>query len=119
MGDAPDFRLIDHTKREEALPDLIPTVVDIILTITEELINNVDLLIDIISQTFLMIFQKLDDDELKATRLNIGLTNNSICSVLHQFIEDCGDDELHWESPEKLLKSLQTVIRKRIMENSE
>ena len=81
-------------------------------------IKNFDLMVDILAQTYLMIFQRLSDDDLKATRQNVGLTNNSICSILHQFIEDCGEDELHWESPEKLLKSLQIVIRKRLQEDS-
>ena len=81
-------------------------------------IKNFDLMVDILAQTYLMIFQRLSDDDLKATRHNVGLTNNSICSILHQFIEDCGEDELHWESPEKLLKSLQIVIRKRLQEDS-
>lgn len=82
-------------------------------------IKNFDLLVDILAQTYLMIFQKVSeyDQDLKATRQNIGLTNNSICSILHQFIEDCGEDKLHWESPEKLLKSLQIVIRKRLQED--
>lgn len=81
-------------------------------------IKNFDLMVDILAQTYLMIFQRLSDDDLKATRQNVGLTNNSVCSILHQFIEDCGEDELHWESPEKLLKSLQVVIRKRLQEDT-
>ena len=81
------------------------------------LIRNFDLMVDILAQTYLMIFQRLSDDDLKATRQNIGLTNNSICSILHQFIEDCYE-ELHWESPEKLLKSLQINIRKKLQEDS-
>ncbi len=81
-------------------------------------IKNFDLMVDILAQTYLMIFQRLSDDDLKATRQNVGLTNNSVCSILHQFIEDCGEDELHWESPEKLLKSLQIVIRKRLQEDT-
>lgn len=80
-------------------------------------IKNFDLLVDILAQTYLMIFQRLSDDDLKATRQNIGLTDNSVCSILHQFIEDCYE-ELHWESPEKLLKSLQVNIRKRLQEDS-
>lgn len=79
-------------------------------------IKNFDLMVDILAQTYSMIFQRLNDDDLKATRQGVGLTNNSVCSILHQFIEDCGEDELRWESPEKLLKSLQIVIRKRLQE---
>lgn len=81
-------------------------------------IKNFDIMVDILSQTYLMIFQRLSEDDLKATIQNVGLTNNSICSILHQFIEDCGENELHWESPEKLLKSLQIVIRKRLQEET-
>ena len=73
---------------------------------------------DILAQTYLMIFLRLSDDDLKATRQNIGLTNNSICSILHQFIEGCYE-ELHWESPEKLLKSLQVNIRMKLKEENE
>jgi len=80
-------------------------------------IKNFDLLVDILAQTYLMMFQRLSDDDLRATKQNIGLTNNSICSILHQFIEDCYE-ELHWESPEKLLKSLQINIRKKLQEDS-
>lgn len=82
---------------------------------TGDSIKNLDLMVDILSQTYLMMFQKLSEDDLKATKQNIGLTNNSICSILHQFIEDCYE-ELHWESWEKLLKSLQINIRKKLQE---
>ena len=81
-------------------------------------IKSFDLMVDILAQTYLLIFQRLSEDDLKATRQNIGLTNNSICSILHQFIEDCSE-ELHWESPEKLLKSLQVNIRKRLLQEGE
>lgn len=81
-------------------------------------IKNFDLMVDILAQTYLMMFQRLSDEDLKATKQNIGLTNNSVCSILHQFIEDCIYEELHWESPEKLLKSLQINIRKRLLEDS-
>ena len=81
-------------------------------------IKNFDLMVDILAQTYLMIFQRLSDDDLKATKQNIGLTNNSICSILHQFIEECYE-ELHWESPEKLLKSLQINIRKKLQEDQQ
>jgi hypothetical protein len=80
-------------------------------------INNLDLLVDILSQTYLMIFQRLSEDDLKATKQNIGLQPNTICSIMYQFIEDC-NEELHWESPEKLLKSLEINIRNKLQEES-
>lgn len=83
---------------------------------TVNTIKNFDLMVDILAQTYFLIFKRLSDDDLKATKQNIGLTNNSICSVLHQFIEDCYE-ELHWESDEKLLKSLQINIRKKLQES--
>ena len=79
-------------------------------------IKNQDLLIDILAQTYLMIFMRLSDDDLRATKLGINLSNNSICSVLHEFIESCNIAELHWESPERLLKSLQINIRNMLEE---
>lgn len=79
--------------------------------------KNVDLLIDILAQTYLLAFQRLSDEELKATKQDVGLANYSVCSVLHQFIENC-TEELRWESPEKLLKSLQTNIRIMLNEES-
>lgn len=83
---------------------------------TGKSIKNQDLLIDILAQTYLMIFMRLSDDDLRATKLGINLSNNSICSVLHEFIESCNTAELHWESPERLLKSLQINIRKMLEE---
>lgn len=79
---------------------------------TDGTVKNMDLLIDILATTYFMIFQRLTDEQLKKTRQNIGLQPNSICSILHEFIEDCTD--LHFESPEKLLKSLQVEIRNRL-----
>jgi len=80
-------------------------------------IKNFDLLVDILSQVYYLIFKRLSDDELKATKGDIGLSNNSICSVMHEFIEDCKDyHELQWESDENLLKSLQINIRRRLLE---
>ena len=80
-------------------------------------IKNFDVLVDILAQTYLLMFQRLSEDDLKATKQNVGLTDNSVCSILHQFIEDC-TEELHWESPEKLLKSIQVNIRKRLQEEA-
>ena len=74
-------------------------------------IKNMDLLIDILAQTYLLIFDRLSEDDLRATKQNIGLSNNSICSILHQFIESCNSVDLDWGSPERLLKTLQTNIR--------
>lgn len=85
---------------------------------TDGTIKNVDLLIDILATTYFMIFQRLSDDDLRATRQDIGLQSNSICSILHQFIEDC-EEELHFETPERLLKSLQREIRNRLMAGDE
>ena len=85
---------------------------------TDGTIKNIDLLIDILATTYFMIFQRLSDDDLRATRQDIGLQSNSICSILHQFIEDC-EEELHFETPERLLKSLQREIRNRLMAGDE
>ena len=77
-------------------------------------IRNIDLLIDILAQTYLLIFERLSEDELRATKQDIGLTENSICSVLNQFIKNCDEVELDWGSPERLLKTLQINIRKML-----
>lgn len=85
---------------------------------TGNLIKNFDLLVDILAQTYFLMFERLSEEDLKATKQDIGLTNNSICSILHQFIESCYE-ELHWESPERLLKSLQKNIRKKLLEDQQ
>lgn len=75
-------------------------------------IKNFDLLVDILAQTYLMLFMRLSDDDLRATKKNINLNTNSICSILNRFIENCEDCKgLQWESPEKLLRSLQLNLR--------
>lgn len=79
--------------------------------------KNNDMLIEILAQTYLLAFRRLSEEELKATIHDVGLSNYSVCSVLHQFIKNC-EFELHWESPEKLLKSLQINIRKMLSEES-
>lgn len=80
-------------------------------------IKNFDVLVEILSQVYYLMLKRLTEDELKATKQDIGLANNSICSVLHEFIEDCKDyHELQWESDEKLLKSLQINLRKKLLE---
>lgn len=78
-------------------------------------IRNIDVLVDILAQAYFLMFKRLSDEDLKATKSDVGLEINSICSVLHQFIEGCYE-ELHWESDEKLLKSLQINIRKKLLE---
>lgn len=85
---------------------------------TDGTIKNLDLLIDILATTYFMIFQHLSTDDLRATRQDIGLQPNSICSILHQFIEDC-EEEPRFETPEKLLKSLQKEIRNRLTAGDE
>ena len=75
-------------------------------------IKNFDLLVDILAQTYLLLFQRLSDDDLRATKKGINLNVNSVCSILNRFIEDCEDCKgLQWESPEKLLRSLQLNLR--------
>lgn len=64
-----------------------------------------------------MIFNRLSEDDLVATKNDINLEPGSICSVLHQFIMDCEDD-LVFEPREKLLKSLQMNIAKKFAEDS-
>lgn len=82
-----------------------------------EKIKNLDLLIDIMAMTYFLIFQKIDEfqDALRATKEDLGLENNSICSIMHQFIECC-PDTLHFESQEALLKSLQSNFRQMLKE---
>lgn len=86
-----------------------------------ESIKNLELLIQIISSTYLLIFQKMSDDELTATKQDIGLNPNSICSIMHQFIEACRnlDCELHWESWENLLKGIQCGVAAMLKEDDE
>lgn len=79
----------------------------------ESTIKNLDLLIDILAQTYMLMFTRLSEDDLRATQQDIGLSPNSICSILHQFIEEC-EEELHFETLESLLKSLQINIRKKL-----
>ena len=74
-------------------------------------VRNQDLLIDILAQTYFLIFQRLSSSDLQATRNGVGLTENTICSVMHAFIEKCSE-ELQWDPPQSLLKGLQVNIRK-------
>ncbi len=80
-----------------------------------EVIKNLDLLIDILATTFLLIFQRIAEnpEDMKATQDNLGLENNSICSIMHQFIER-DNIPLRFESDEALHKSLQIKIRKML-----
>ena len=84
---------------------------------TDGTIKNIDMLIDILATSYLMMFQRLSEADLNATRNNIGLEANSICSILHQFIGECNATDLRFESPELLLKSLQINIRAKLTED--
>lgn len=86
---------------------------------TDGNIKNIDLMIDILASAYFMIFDRLSDDELRATRQNIGLAPNSICSILNYFIGTCNDPELRFDSPEALMKTLQMNIRKKLTEGEE
>lgn len=81
-----------------------------------EKIKNLEILIDIISTTYFLIFKRLSQDELIATKNDIELYPNSICSIMHQFI--IGSD-LQWESDEKLLKSIQISIANMLKEGDD
>lgn len=84
-------------------------------SVTDNSIKNFDLLIDILAQTYLMMFARLTEDDMRATRLGLDLEPNSICSVLHQLIEECNElDGLRFDSPQLLLKSLQVNIRRKL-----
>ena len=85
---------------------------------TDGKIKNIDLLIDILSSAYMLMFQKLSDDDLAATRNDVGLEPNSICSILHDFIGKCNATELRFESPELLLKTLQLNIRAMLTEEA-
>lgn len=82
-----------------------------------ESIKNLELLIQIISTTYLLIFKKLNDDELHDTKNDVGLNPNSICSIMHQFL--LGGEPLHWESDESLLKSIQQNVAKMLKEGDD
>lgn len=83
---------------------------------TDGNIKNVDLLIDILVTSYLMIFERLSEEDLQATRNDVGLEANSICSILHQFIGECNKTELRFESPEALLRTLQINLRAKLTE---
>ena len=83
---------------------------------TDGNIKNVDLLIDILATSYLMIFERLSEEDLQATRNDVGLEANSICSILHQFIGECNKTELRFESQEALLRTLHINLRAKLTE---
>lgn len=83
---------------------------------TDGNIKNVEMLSEILAMTYYLIFNRLSDEDLRATRNDTNLEPGSICSVLHQFLLDC-EEELIFEPREKLLKSLQMNIMKRLTED--
>lgn len=82
-----------------------------------ESIKNIDLLVQIIATVYFLIFTRMSDEELNATKYDIGLNPNSICSIMHQFILGCND--LQWESDEKLLKSIQQNVERMLKEGED
>ncbi len=85
---------------------------------TDGNIKNIDLLIDILASAYMMMFQRLSEDDLAATRNDVDLAPNSICSILHDFIGKCNVTELRFETPELLLKTLQLNIRAMLTEEA-
>lgn len=45
---------------------------------TDGNIKNVDLLIDILATSYLMIFERLSEEDLQATRNDVGLEANTV-----------------------------------------
>lgn len=82
-----------------------------------ETIQNIDLLIQIISTTYLLIFKRMSDEDLYATKYDVGLSPNSICSIMHQFILGC--ENLQWESDENLLRSIQMNVASMLKEGED
>lgn len=82
-----------------------------------ETIKNIDLLVQIISTVYFLIFTRMNDEDLNATKYDIGLNPNSICSIMHQFILGCND--LQWESEENLLKSIQMNVASMLKEGED
>ena len=85
-----------------------------------EKIKNLDLLIDILATTYLMVFNKIseNDADLTATIHDVGLENGSICSIMFHFIDSC-PQALQFGSQEGLLKSLQINLRQILKEGDE
>lgn len=83
---------------------------------TDGKIKNIDLLIDILAAAYMLMFTRLSEEDLKATRNDMGLEPNSICSILSKFIESCNKVELNFASPESLLKTLQINLRAMLTE---
>lgn len=92
------------------------------LSAENKTIKNFDLLVDILAQTYLMLFLHLTDDQRQATVHDLDLSPNSICSILHQFIESC-PHELHLEiidtQPQKVLRNLQINLREILQKGDE
>ncbi|MDN0033994.1 hypothetical protein QVN85_13950 [Oscillibacter valericigenes] len=86
---------------------------------TDGTIKNPDLLIEILSMAYFMMFQRLSSDDLRSTCQGIGLAPFSICSILHDFKEKCNSPALRFDSSEMLLKTLQMNIRAKLMEGDE
>ena len=83
-----------------------------------ENIKNIELLVSIISTVYFLIFKKLSDEDLHATKYDIGLSPNSICSIMHQFITGCSSN-LQWESDESLLRTIQVNVAAMLKEGEE
>ena len=83
-----------------------------------ENIKNIELLVSIISTVYFLVFKKLSDDDLHATKHDIGLSPNSICSIMHQFITGCSSN-LQWESDESLLRTIQINVAAMLKEGEE
>ncbi len=83
-----------------------------------ERIKNEELLIEIISTSYYMIFQKLSDEDLILAKGEKGYQPYSTCSILHEFIKDCKYD-LRWESSESLKKSIQINVEAKFREERE
>lgn len=81
-----------------------------------EPVKNPGVLVDILATVYLILFQKLSGEDLKATIENVELTPGSICSVLHEFINSCPEGLACIGSPRenagRLHRSLQQNIRK-------
>ena len=92
------------------------------LSVENKTIKNFDLLIDILSQTYLLLFLHLTEEQRHATVHDLNLCPNSVCSILHQFIQSC-PQELHLEliekAPQQVLKNLQINLREMLQKGDE
>lgn len=79
--------------------------------------KNFDVMVDILAQTYLLLIQKVRGMGCwQDTVDNRNLAENSICSVLHQFIESCPHGLLCDVADEVLLKSLQLNLKDMMQE---